>query len=381
MLGVGLASLGAARFPVTLEEAHFVAYGGRILSTGAFSDRLTDGQLPVAALLALPLHSLGERLPVQAGRAVSLVSYLLLCGVVWRWAASLYGRRGALGAVVLTAFCPAFLAQAGVMTAEMIAVAAMTAAVFALARCLRDPTLLAAALAGVWIGVALLTDYLAIVLLPVSVLLVLCRVVAVDRMESRARVAHGSTTAALMSWVVAVLVLDAGFLLQGVGTTIAWLDCQSQVFQLLRAAFGSLVLPLPRDYLIGLDRVLAPRALAEGLPYLVGDRSVAVFEALPLWGAFLFLALLIAMRRWRRERRYDDAVLVVPVVWLVLSFGVFSHPQIAVRFLLFAIPFLVLLAAGVWEREGTAAREKVTGWLLVLQAAAVTIFWLLLGPR
>lgn len=377
--GVGaLASMivliSLVRAPTTLEERRLHVYGTRILDSAGFTERTADGQLPIAALYAFAGRTLAGARPVEgsirAARALTWLLWMLLCVVVWRWGYELYGPHGALGGLVLTAFFPPLLAHASLMTPDVPAVATMTLALYLLSRCLWDPTLQRAGAAGVVIGLALLTKHGTTVLLPIFLLLVVLRVITAERMEPRGRVAHGALVATLLAWLVALLVLNAGFAFERSGTTAAWLHGHSALFRAAQTIFGSLILPAPYAYLESLDLVLAPRAMVEGFAYVFGDRSTSTVGPQLCWVALAVLVALSVSRRWRRERRYSDGVLLVPIAWLGLGFGLLFHPQIGVRYGLLLSPFLALLAAGVWDHARDRRAQQLPALLVLLVSAA-----------
>ena len=291
--------------------------------------------MPVLALGA------GLGLALTASRAwvtleTALVDALLLAAlltVVWRHAAALHGQRaGAVAALVLVLFAPSLGAIGG---GGLVAMLLFTAALLTLMRGLLDPTIQVAAGAGLCLGLglaALLADGLergeAVLGTAAGlVALVVWRVATAERCEPRRRVAQGAASCALLAGLVAAAVL-AGL---------------------------SALPPLPEaaEY--------AHAAPASTAPMPVNGWLLAL-NGLPL-------AVLIAMRPWRRTGRYADGALGVG---LAVAIAVAAHHPALLALLI--APWLALLGAPALDaRQGWKVR--VVAAALVVQAASAALMW------
>lgn len=245
---------------------------------------------------------------VDAGRAVDLFWYVVLCGLVCRWGTAIYGPEAALGATALFAWSPEGLAGGAGMRTGMALAACAAAAVYTTAQCLWDPSIQLALLAGLATGAALLSGSVALALLPLALLLVVLRVVMSERMEPRRRVAHGAGVAVLIAWAVGLMVVAAAG---------SWKAARA-----------------PTSH--GLHGNGAGTLLAHG----------------PL------MVLLLA-RRWRWERRYSDGTLILAGACLLLAAGLWGETP-----WLLVVPFAALLAGGAWDR-GRSRRAQRAAWFLV----------------
>lgn len=272
---------------------------------------------------------------------IGLVSYAASGALVLRWGLEVYGAAGALGAVALVAFTPGVLAA--LAAPPLVAPAggttlaggfAQLAATYALMRCLLDPTLQWAVLAGLVMVAVPIGAFLhgsstaAMVALAVlSLLLVAVRLLTAERCESRARVAQASAASVALAWALA----------------LALLAC-----------------------LLVVSAEHAPEA----------EGYATAFDAPPpssVWWAVLPLAalLLAAARPWRRQRRFTDAgwsaALLCLGVPLWLAWGEPGG--------VFMAPFAALLAGACWDGARPAWARRAATLVVLAQMVAGLLLW------
>lgn len=404
-LGSGLILITIARTSLTFDEPYFYTYGQRIVFDGHFArtDPIDDSKLPVSALNVLPewaaRHShvplasaqqilgrwwspreaayLNAHLPIYAGRLVTIGFYVALCWLAFVWGEELYGPAGALAATALIGFLPMVLGHAALVTVDVAASCTMFAAVYALAHSLLRPSARRAVIAGLALGLAQLVKYTAIELVAVAPALLALRVVLPDPGWSRRRRLRTGIVSLVLSAAVALVIVNVGFAFQGSGVRLNDLACDSHGFQVLRHAIGRWWIPLPYEYLNGLDQVLKDDQEIGTPVYLMGEVSHSGFPwyyavATALKTPLPFLALLL-VRPWRRHRQFHDLVLVVPVAVLFVHLSFFFRTQIGLRYFLPAFPFLALLAAGNWERARAPRWRAAATGLLSVTVAAVAL--------
>lgn len=142
------------------------------------------------------------RIPV-----IAIGAGLVLC--VFAFAKSLYGTAPALAAALLTVVCPNLLAHGRLATEDLGCAAGMFAAVFTLWRCVERPGPVRALVCGVVTGLALLTKYTALLLLPIFAALAF---VAWRRCHERIAPSELAGTLAVVAGVAfAVVGLGYGF--------------------------------------------------------------------------------------------------------------------------------------------------------------------------
>lgn len=197
-LFLGLATSSAWRKSATFDEPVYIIAGLSYLDVGDFT--MKDDAPPLVAYLAgLSPLAHGLRIPGGAlafrdsfaneyqfaarllygsgvdaesilfwSRMAILVPFgMLLLFAVSAWSRALFGPIAAGVATLLTATCPNLIAHARLVAADVPSAAAMTFACYQLFRLTQDPTTRRAIPVGLAVGLALITKFTSLVLLPV----------------------------------------------------------------------------------------------------------------------------------------------------------------------------------------------------------------------
>ncbi len=313
------------------------------------------------------------RLFFLARLAVAMLSaaggLLLFC-----WAHRRYGRAAALAALFLYLSCPNLAAHGRLATVDAIFTTFALAAFFALDRWRVSPRPWRLALAGASFDLALATKFTAVVLVPVIAALLIA---ALLRRQGLYRGMLSAAGCGAVLGVVALLIVAAAYGFQVPLQPLGELSFASNAGRRLTAVLPAwLPLPLPRDFISGLDLQTLDVERGEFGAYFAGrwyDRSPAlaiaallVFKT-PL--ATLLLLAAAAVSVLRRPRSWlEEAFVWLPPVSLIAVCALGSALNPAVRYLLPALPFLFLGISRLFE--GFAPRS-VKGALLVAGLAAV----------
>lgn len=284
---------------------------------------LTLGGLAVLTAAASP--------PVSGlARTSGLLAYLGLGGLVLYAGLRTYGPAGGLGALALTAFSAPVLSAAGSGPLAVPLTALATAAV--LMRCLLDPTLLRAALAGVLMAAGVLAacdggqSPAGALIWPAlySSLLAGLRYLTAEAHEPSRRVLQAAAVAVATAWIAAAL-------------------------------------------LLGLYTVLMPGRFFAGPAggVVLSDGSA---EQAALYISLALLIGLAAGRPWRRQRRYADGSWVLALVCLGLPSWWVARRQLGCLALAAVVPFLAVLAGAWWGGGSSAGRCRVATAAAVLHA-------------
>lgn len=297
-----------------------------------------------------------ERL-FEWGRVPVVALGVLLGIAIWRWARRLYGPEGGLLALFLYAFCPAFVAHAHLATVDVGLALATLLALAAWERLLRRPSAAAALVCGVALGVAQLTKFTAVLLVPIVLLLG-----AVELARGRRfRPLPALGTLALV-FTVALLVLDAGYLFQDVGRRAGDFRFASGALRALFAALPpALPVPLPASYLVGFDALQRINEVGEYPTYLFGRIAygaapayfpVSILLKTPLPLLLAWLAAPFA----RRGRAQGERYLWLAALVLLAVFCFASRVHYGIRYVLpvlaLAIVYAGRLAPQLWGRHG-----------------------------
>ncbi|MEK6260873.1 MAG: glycosyltransferase family 39 protein [Planctomycetota bacterium] len=323
--------------------------------------------------------------------------------IVAVWARAWYGERAALISVLLWSCCPTALANAAIVTHDLPLTAAWMATLFALVRFAERSSWRTALVFGAALGAAQLTKLTALVLGPLGVVLwfVLRAGSLVEDAASirtdAGSVGHDSDSCAgpktsakrgqfVAFWFSALaaslLVVNAGYLFRGTGTSIKALPLASSRLQAVQRAMspcGWLPVPLPRDYVTAADR-LAQDLERKHPVYLDGEWSdkpfaryyaAALRYKLPL-STLALLLVAFGVFAWPRpasqDRRRAAFLLLAAAVLPVLASG--STNQIGIRYILPTLPLLHLFAgqAARWLSDSRGRAVPFLVWTAVAMA-------------
>lgn len=380
----------------TVDELAHLPSGWYTLKTGRFD--LFPLNPPLVKLLsALPLLALNPRLDPDArventgwypwlygtdfmernreiydrlfllGRLPVVALGLLTCWLVFRWARELYGDEAGLVALLLAVFFPSLIAHAHLATVDVGLCFFLLLALYLFWRFVQRPTPWMLVACGAALGLAQLSKFTALILYPVLVLLALAR-------EKRPR----SLASLALIFLLSLIVIDAGYLFQGVGRPVGSFRFESRLLGGMAAILpAGLPLPLPADYLEGLDALQLVNDVGEYPEYLFGRWSregspayylVAILFKTPLP---LLAALLIAP--FARREAWGQSFLWLPALVLLAFFSV-SKVHYGIRYILPVFPLLFIYAGRLvpWVRaRGRAIQAAAVALLLAYPLSAL----------
>lgn len=293
---------------------------------------------------------------------------------VWSW--EWFGGRAACLTVLLWSLSPTILANASLVTTDLGAALCYAVTLYTLAKQAEQPSWRRAVLFGICLGLAQLAKYTSLLLYPLSILLWFAL-----------RVGHrgdktGKLRTTAVQWLVALtlsgIVLNAGYLFRGSFANLRSYHFQSESLAGLAVHLEGLQnwpVPLPKDYLEGLDR--QRRIMESAHPvFLDGQWNTTGFPhyyLMALWyklphalqGLVLLAGVYVACpgREPRLLRR--QLFLLLPFATLLLI-GNLSGMQLGLRYILPVMPFLILFA-------GQAARW-LNGRQYRFRSVVVTLF-------
>ena len=347
LAGIGLLPLGLPAPPghVPLGE-RFTPYGHAFLF---------ENRVPADAIAA-------------AARAPFLLVFAALLLLVFFAARARWGDGPALFALALCGFDPNLVAHAGVVHTDLGASLAFLATVLAWDRAWRHPSPPRVLGAGAVLGLALVTKFSCVYLIPVLLVQALLGSRGEPRPGRAALRSLAAWAAALAAAFVVVFAvyaavtarMDRGEQRQVIHEMVAGRGAPR-----LSAAIESLVGVSPplAHYLGGLAYVATQNAAGGGVNFLDGKISV---EGFPLYFAVAYLAkssvafllvtavLLASLFLGGRPAREDAALFLLPAAVLFLA-SIGTSYNIGIRHLLPVYPLLAMAAAGVFRRVTLAA--------------------------
>lgn len=336
-------------------------------------------------------RSIGERyhstfMPARMMIAVFTVLTALLLFVVTLRALGWWA-----GFVALALFCfnPLVLAHGSLVTTDAGFGLAFFATCVAGGYFFQRPSWKRCFLLGILLGLALLTKFTALVLLPILLLAVLILPWLAKKFHETDGFGWLTLTwkerwlrlATLL--LTAMLVLDIGYLFQGVGQPLSTYPLsQPFLHALAESPIGLLPCPLPAEYMLGFEDQYRE---ASGIfqVYLLGHLTtkgwwyyypLALLFKLPIM-FYILLGILVGALILRKLQLslLLIACLIVPA-FAMFAFTVFTNIDLGVRYLLFLIPFACIAIAHLARPPLVRSRKILLVLCLIVYASSVIMY-------
>ena len=377
-LPVGLLSLKTGRFDFdTLNPPLIRAWAALpLLCGGAKSgpvDRLGDATSYGDAFLAANPDRYFQWFAWGRGMIVLLS---VGCGLILAaWSYELFGPKAALLTTLLWASSPTFLAHGSLVTTDLGAAFLFLATIYALWKFGSRPAWRPSLVFGLCLGLAQLAKFTCLELYPLSIALWF-----VLRYRNPA-VAKSAPRIVWLQWFAALVlsgvVLNSGYLWQGSFSSLGSYKLQSRGFGSLNELPGWIPVPVPRDYLTGLDRQKQIMESAHPV-YLDHEWSTSGFRhyyLMALWykvphvsQCLALLAAWFLVRPGMESRKGREQVFLLLPVALLLGIASSTGMQLGLRYVLPALPFLTLFTGQTARWFDAAKYHARTRLLLVLIA-------------
>jgi hypothetical protein len=366
------------------DEYDNTSYGFRFLTRGPGVPPLGQ-RMPVLVLNALGCIASGcershldaseaARLAVRAGSMLFALALALLISV---WAGRLFGPLGALAGLWLAVFDPTLLAHGKQVTSDVAVAFFMTAAVYAYSRWREQPKTVTLVAVAVATAAAILSKFTGLLLLPILALLAAIDVIQATRRAGTRLDAPGLRRGVVWLATFAIVVLalvNAAYLFRGSFRTAASYQWESTAFR--THATWPIPIPLPRVFVQGLDYsswLQETPDVARGYNYVLGelnrDGRWYAFPLMILLKTPLAVFVLAGLGLRSPGPPGLGALLGLPFAVVLVFFSLCVQPQLGIRYVLPALPFLILAAArGAADRRGY--RRVLVPLLLLWQAGS-----------
>lgn len=353
-------------------------------------------------------------------RLVVLAISLLGGLVIFQWARGLHGDAAGLLALALWTLSPSVLAHGSLVTTDVPAAVAAVFATYLFRRWLRQRTLVGALWVGAALGIAQIVKFSSLILLVIWPLLGLAHALTSARRGARSRerdLRRLSTEIAHVAVIVlvSVLVINLGYVFEGVGNRLGAFDFMSLPFtnvagpqtsssltttpsdepasrrnRFRGTALGDIPVPLPAHYLLGLDEQLyETNTGGRGYPmYLRGELRrtgwryyylYALLIKVPLGTWVLFIGALASFWVGPRPRLglTDELFIWLPPAVMLASMSLLTDINIGIRYALPCLPFACIGASRVAAAWGHPAWRG----LAVVGVAATAFSTLSIAPH
>ncbi len=320
----------------------------------------------------------------QHGRVMVLLLTVATGLVLAIWSRQMFGCGAAVLTTLLWVTCPNILAHGSLVTTDLGAAAFFVFVSYAAWKHAHRPTWSKAVLWGTILGLAQLAKYTCVLLYPVSLVIwIVCRV---RNREAAAANWKRSALQGVTVCAVSLVVLNAGYLFHGSFTPLSSYKFQSAAlsdWHTKLGLLGRLPVPLPRDYLQGLDR--QKQIMESPHPvYLDGEWNIegfsnyylmAMFYKLPHPLQLLFVCVvlfLVSPASVNRSIRTQSVVLL-PAFAMLTAAGA-GGMQLGIRYVLPVLPFLMLFAgqgARWWDWKRARLRTVVVAILALVSCVSL----------
>lgn len=338
---------------------------------------------------------------VYLAKFPTLLVSLLLALMVYLWAKQLYGINAGFLAMALYILDPNVIAHSRLVTQDVFGAFTVFVATYFFWSFLKYGGKKFAVLSILMFGIAQISRYTAVYLLPVFLILAIGFHGASLMQQFRGKNFKALRSGAMsflkysMSLALATtLIINLGFSFEKTFTRLGDYQFESETFKSLQThlvVLQNAPVPLPYSYLGGLDMGAYKResGFGNGPTYLLGELGlenghfvgfkeyfiVAFIFKVPVATQVLLLVAFIALFRRRSRANFwqNEAFLLVPAWFYFITFS-YSTAQLGIRYILMIFPFLFVFASsivatplvqgGVESRAVNRAGSGVRGRLL-----------------
>ena len=339
------------------------------------------------ALLSSPANN-DDRL-LTLSRLMVVLQALLLGVFVYRFGSAAFGQSAGIAAAAFFAFCPNMLAHGALITPDMTVTVFFFVTVYSFRAALLGRRPRDFVLAGIYLGLALLSKFTAVLLIPIEAAMIVAAVVTRPRSEPQAGTTNDVRPAGRSDVAASVKTRVAHRTGTGRETHVQGTAAPAALAKWLIVSFACAALVFlaayrfnPAPYFEGLS-VQGLHGAEGHTGFLLGQLSkdgwwyyclvaFVLKTPIPLFLCFVAaLALLVRDVVVSRRLSFDAVSLWLPIVVVFAFFSIELRP-IGLRYLLPAYPFIFVLAAGALLRFPASRylSAVVLAWFVLSSALA-----------
>ena len=383
------------RNSVTYDEMDHWSYGKRILM------RKTDkiypfddaSAMPISGINAIPraiqqlanpglLKTDGGFSDIMNGRYVTLIVCLLTGFFIYRWSKQLFGEKGGLLSLFLFVFCPNLNGHGILLTTDAYTALFTVSTAYYYWRFIKKSNGINFLAFGISLGLAQIVKYSMLHL--IIFFGIMSFFVLIKRRTIFKRIGWNSIRLIVLG-IVVLFIINLGFLFNHPGKSLDEIKLASQSFTGLQNSFiGSIPLPLPQPYIVGLDQTTYMNELGAGDPnvsdanYLLGEKrsgtgfwyyySVVFIFKTPLTALFLLIAAIVFLFVRKKKQGHPSTMLFLLglIFYFLLVLGFQNNVQIGIRHALMVYPLLYVLAGFFVTTSFFQKRAKLLQTVLIV---------------
>lgn len=308
------------------------------------------------------------------GKLATIFVSLVLAIYVFYWTRQLYGINAGFLALSLYILDPTIIAHSRLVTQDMFGACSVFIATYYFWNFLKFGGRKNAVLSMITFGIAQITRYTSVYLLPIYFLLTLGFYSSAILNLIRARkfkiilsgIKHFCTYSILFLFS-AIIIISIGFSFEKTFTKLGDYQFESRALTSLQSSsplLRSLPVPVPYVYLRGLDmgKYKQETGFGNGPTYLTGRLGlengemkgfkeyfiIAFLYKVPIATQLLLFMAVVSLLQYRHRINFwqNEAFLIIPSLFFFIDFS-FSTAQIGIRYLLMIFPFLFVLSSRV----------------------------------
>ncbi|MFN8390054.1 MAG: glycosyltransferase family 39 protein [Bdellovibrionota bacterium] len=372
---------GAWSFDWTYDEPWHLMWNKAVVEQGSTSREL-PGNFQSTTPILVPNVVLGKALEGRSWfhrewslfgqRVFNLVWVAVLILSVFVCGRQISGPGAGLLAAAAVALDPNLTAHSSVATVDLSFASAFLVTLAFYFGFLRQPNMLRAVAVGCGVGLVLASKFTG-VLLPLTLVVTL----PIVRLFSKNRSSGQTLLLLFLVALTAISLICAAYLFIGIGVPFRDIRFYSSQFHWLKTHAPVLRLPLPKDFLTGVDQCLAKeRNLLWNVIFLGRlwpHGTWSYFPVVWLLKTPLFLVAMSVMGFTllagdpETRRRPELRFLVLLLVFHLYYFMFIFQTQVGIRYVLFCVPVIYLIAACA-VAESTL---RVPAWLLCIGMLSV----------
>lgn len=390
------------RNSVTYDEMDHWSYGKRILmrKTDKIYPYDDASAMPITGLNAIPraaqqlanpglLKTDGGFSDIMNGRYVTFIICMLTGFFIYRWSKELFGEAGGLLSLFLFVFCPNLNGHGILLTTDAYTALFTVSTGYFYWKFIKQQGWKNFLAFTISLGLAQIVKYTLIhlfILFAVASLVVLIRKKAVfSKMKL-------NIVRLILLGIVVAFIINLGFLFNHPGKSLNDMQLTSQSFIKLRNSFiGSIPLPLPEPYVIGLDQTTYMNEIGAGDPnvsdanYLLGQTRtgtgfwyyylvVFIFKT-PLTLLLMMIGAIIFLFVRKKNQGHPSTMLFLIgiIFYFLFVLGVQSNLQIGIRHAIMVYPILLVLAGFITTLPFFQKNSKI--FLVVISVYSLASYY------
>jgi len=392
------------RNSVTYDEMDHWSYGKRILM------RKTDkiypfddaSAMPISGINALPravqqlsnpglLKTDGGFSDIMNGRYVTLIVCLLTGFFIYTWSKQLFGEKGGILSLFLFVFCPNLNGHAILLTTDAYTALFTVSTAYYYWKFIKRSGWKYFLAFSISLALAQIAKYSMIHLY------FFLAIVSIFVLIKRKTIFTGfgrNFARLIVLKVIIIFIINLGFIFNHTGKSLDELKMTSQAFTNLQNSFiGSIPLPVPEPYIVGLDQTTYMNELGAGDPnvsganYLLGEKRTAtgfwyyylvvfLFKT-PLTALLLLIAAIIFLFVRKKKEGHPNTMLFLLglVFYFFFVLGFQNNVQIGIRHALMVYPLLYVLGGFIVQLPFYQKRAKLFSSLAIIYSLATYYYF------